>query len=126
MRRRKSRPSGPRNKDAGKRDSDQSAAPTGGWRLTGRCGPQGPVRGDHAGKNLPVSGKDFPRSCGKDCRRGPGPMKRGDCGRRRTAGRIERSVGDDGEPVPSPPGQHEISLAVWRFSVSRNVCGRAG
>jgi len=41
-------------------------------------------------------------------------------------GRIERGGGDDGEPVQSPPGQHEISLAVWLISVSRNVWGRAG
>jgi len=39
-------------------------------------------------------------------------MKRGDRGRRRTLGRIKRGDGNDGEPVQSPPGWHEISLAV--------------
>lgn len=34
--------------------------------------------------------------------RGPGPMKRGDHGRRRTVGRIDRGDGDGGEPVRSP------------------------
>ena len=41
-------------------------------------------------------------------------------------GRIERGCGDDGEPVQSPLGQHELSLAVWLRLVSRKVCGRAG
>jgi co-chaperonin GroES (HSP10) len=36
----------PMGKGAGKRDSGQSAAPTGGWRVTGRCGPRGPIRED--------------------------------------------------------------------------------
>ncbi len=33
-------------------------------------------------------------------------IKRGDRGRRRTVGRIERGGGDGGEPVRSPPGRH--------------------
>jgi hypothetical protein len=49
--------------------------------MTGRCGPRGPIRDDHCGKNLPDSGNDFPHRCGNDLRRGPGPMKRGDRGR---------------------------------------------
>ena len=36
---------------------------------------------------------------------GPGPDKRGDRGRRRTVGRIERGGGDGGEPVRSPLGR---------------------
>jgi hypothetical protein len=35
--------------------------------------------------------------------------------------RIDRGGGDDGEPVQSPPGQHEISLAVWLISVSQEM-----
>ena len=66
---------------------------------------------EQAGKNLPDSGNDFPVHCGNDLRRGPGPMKRGDRRRRRTVGRIERGGGDGGEPVRSPSGQTEISLA---------------
>ena len=67
----------------------------------------------------------------KRCKRasagwGPGPDKRGDRRRRRTVGRIERGCGDDGEPVQSPLGQHELSLAVWLRLASRKVCGRAG
>lgn len=38
-------------------------------------------------------------------------MKRGDRGRRRTAGRIERGGGNGGDPVRSPSGQLEDSLA---------------
>lgn len=38
-------------------------------------------------------------------------MKRGDRGRSHTAGRIERGDGNGGEPVRSPSGQTEISLA---------------
>ena len=43
---------------------------------------------------------------GGGCRRGwgPGPDKRGDRGRRRRGGRIERGGGDGGEPARSPPG----------------------
>jgi hypothetical protein len=44
-------------------------------------------------------------------------MKRGDQGRSRTAGRIKRGGGNGGEPVRSPPGQTEISLAVWLILV---------
>jgi len=43
--------------------------------------------------------------------RGPGPMKRGDRGRSRTLGRIERGGGDGGEPVQSPQGWLETSPA---------------
>ena len=63
------------------------------------------------GKSLPDSGNDFPHSCGNDLRRGPGPMKRGDRWRSGTVGRIERGDGDGGEPVRSPSGQTEFSLA---------------
>jgi len=38
-------------------------------------------------------------------------MKRGDRWRSRTVGRIERGDGNGGEPVRSPSGQTEISLA---------------
>jgi len=54
------------------------------------------------------------------------PMKRGDRGRSRTMGRIEHGGGNGGEPVRSPSGQNEISLAVWLILVSRNVIERAG
>ena len=37
-------------------------------------------------------------------RRGPGPNKRGDRGRRRMLGRIERGGGNGGKPGRSPPG----------------------
>ena len=53
-------------------------------------------------------------------------MKRGDRGRSLTAGRIERGDGNGGEPVRSPSGKSEISLAVRLILVSRNVIGRAG
>ena len=39
---------------------------------------------------------------------------------------VNRGAGDDGEPVQSPPGRYEISLAVWLTVVGRNVYGRAG
>lgn len=78
------------------------------------------------GRNLPDSENDFPRNCGNDLHRGPGPKKRGDRGRRCTAGRIERGGGNGGDPVRSPQGRLEVSLAVWLIPVSRNVCGRAG
>ena len=42
---------------------------------------------------------------GQGCRWGPGPDKRGDRGRSRTVGRIERGGGDGGEPVRSAPGR---------------------
>lgn len=38
-------------------------------------------------------------------------MKRGDRWRSGTVGRIERGDGDGGEPVRSPSGQTEFSLA---------------
>jgi hypothetical protein len=79
-----------------------------------------------AGKNLPNSGNNFPHCRGSEWNWGPRPEKRGDRGRRRTVMRIDPGGGDDGEPVQSPPGQHEILLAVWLTSVGRNICGRAG
>ncbi len=67
-------------------------------------------------------------------------IKRGDRGRRRTVGRIERGGGDDGEPVRSPPGRYwnrrpkhgsnflapsvrsgapSVALDCWRHLVAR-------
>ena len=47
-----------------------------------------------------------------DLQRGPGPMKRGDHGRRHTAGWIDRGDGDGGEPDRSPSGRLDASPAV--------------
>jgi hypothetical protein len=53
-------------------------------------------------------------------------QSRGDRGRRRTVGRIDRGGGNGGDPVRNPPDRHEISLAVWLISVNHNVRGRGG
>ena len=45
---------------------------------------------------------------------GPGPDKRGDRGRRRTVGQIERGGGDGGEPVRGPPGRPSKSRSRGR------------
>ncbi len=68
------------------------------------------------------------------------PIKRGDRGRRRTVGRIERGGGNGGEPVRSPPGRYwngrpkpgsnfltpsvrsgapSVTLDCWRHLVAR-------
>ncbi len=51
--------------------------------------------------------------------RGLGPDKRGDRGRPRTVGRIERGGGDGGEPVRGPPGRPS-----WGRSRGRPMGGR--
>ena len=59
-------------------------------------------------------------------------MKRGDCGRRRTVGRIERGGGNGGEPVRSPPGWLEVSPAGHGRNPghvirgARGFCGAVG
>ena len=59
-------------------------------------------------------------------------MKRGDRGRRRTVGRIERGGGDGGDPVRSPPGWLEVSPAGHGRNPghvirrARGHCGAAG
>jgi hypothetical protein len=59
-------------------------------------------------------------------------MKRGDCGRRRTEGPIERGGGNGGEPVRSPQGRLEVSLAGHGrdsghvIRRARGFCGAAG
>ncbi len=72
--------------------------------MTGRRSPRWPIRDDQCGKNLAVSRNYFPNSYGMVFAREPGPMERGDCGRHRTAGRIERGGGNGDEPVRSPQG----------------------
>jgi hypothetical protein len=64
--------------------------------------------------------------------RGPGPMKRGDRGTRRTVGQIERGGGNGGEPVQSPQGWLETSPAghCWGSGHvtrgARGFCGAVG
>ena len=54
---------------------------------------------------------------------GPGPNKRGDRGRRRTVGRIERGGGDGGDPARSPPGWLEFSPAARPRTRLRSIRG---
>ena len=57
---------------------------------------------------------------------GTGPMKRGDLGRRRTAGWIEHGDGNGGEPARSPSGRLEDSPAGHSRDSGHVIRGRTG
>jgi hypothetical protein len=60
-------------KGAGKRDSGQSAATTGGRLITGHRGPEVSMWGSEGEKHLPLFGNNFPTGCGMILQVDPDP-----------------------------------------------------